>query len=305
MTTKSKKSESQDKPHGIELPFGKRLHPLAEKVPERTAIEKMELADDIEKNGLRDPITLDHTGKYVVDGRGRLEACQQVGEKLKPKHWVRLKKNVNVARFIISRLTHRNLSVGQRAMIAADLMPEFEAEAKKRQGGGGNSGTTEKGKARDAAAKAMGVSGSSVQAAKKLKKEDPEKAEAVRKGKAKLHSGKKSGKKSDPKKNLTLAERDADMNRQLAAKGLPLLGDEPDEEADEPVNQERTEAPTQRVRSWLSAAKRLVSETGVLVGLELSDEEQEVVEFAVAEVRGAVAMLVSAPVPVGGEQDDE
>src|SRR3990172_3524716 len=189
-TTKKNKSKQQKQtkvpPPGVERPFGKMLHPLAVGVPNMSANEFADLTADMERNGLRDPITLDHTRKLVIDGRHRLVACETL--KIKPK-WVRLPKNVNVARFIISRLTHRNLTTGQRAMIAADLLPEFEKEAKVRQKrqqeGGGNLSTTpqpDSAKARDEAAKTVGVSGRSVQEAKKLKEKDPEKAEAVRKG---------------------------------------------------------------------------------------------------------------------------
>src|SRR2546422_458724 len=111
---KSTKSQDKQQPTYIDAGFGKWLHPLAEKVPAMIPAEMVELAENIKVDGLRDPITLDHTGKFVVDGRHRLLACARVGVKLTKKHWVRLPKNTNIARFIISRLTHRNLTVGQR-----------------------------------------------------------------------------------------------------------------------------------------------------------------------------------------------
>src|SRR5882762_7562057 len=115
MKTKSKKS--QTKPQ-TDL----KLHQLAEFVPPMSPAEIDDLIQDVKANGLRDPITLDHTGKLIVDGRHRLIACKTAN--VKPK-FVRLLKNVNVAKFILSRLTHRNLTTGQRAMIAADLMPDL------------------------------------------------------------------------------------------------------------------------------------------------------------------------------------
>lgn len=263
-----------------------KLHQLAQFVPPMSSAEIDDLIQDVKANGLRDPITLDHTGKLIVDGRHREIACKTA--KVKPK-FVRLPKNVDVAKFILSRLTHRNLTTGQRAMIAADLMPDLSKLTKG---------------ARDVAAKKMNVSSGSVQAAKKLKKENPEKADAVRKGKLKLHTAtakKDKPKKATPKKNLTMAQRDADMNRQLAAKGLPLLGEDPDksdEDDHDSADREptRTTAPTQRVRSWLSSVNRCLSETTALVGLaedsELSDEEQEAVNHAVRELEIALLSLV-------------
>lgn len=306
MKTKSKKkskSQTTQQPTGFELPFGKRLHPLAEKIPNMSAAEFVDLTADIERNGLRDPITVDHTGKLVVDGRHRLAACDVV--KVKPE-FKKLPKNVNVARFIVSRLTRRNLSTGQRAMIAADLLPEFEKEAKKRQGARTDIRAklpeSETGKATEQAAKAMNVSSRSVQEAKKLKAEAPEKADAVRKGHLKLHAArkdKKSGKKSPAKKapEKILDDVQAEVNRQYRAKGLPVPGDE-DEAPERPHAGnylDRTTAPTQRVRSWLSAVKRFASETEALAKLaaesELSDDERQVVAAAVTELQEALEPL--------------
>jgi len=184
---KKSQTKSQKQPTGIELQFGKRLHPLAEKVPDRTELEFTELVDDIKANGLRDPITLDYTGKYVVDGRGRLLACEQ-GD-VNPK-FVKLPKNSNIAQFIISRLIHRSLTASQRAAIAAELMSALK---------GGVKNDTGKGKARAKAAKALHVSEGYVHEAAKLKKEDPEKFEDVKKGKTTL--AKARPKKATPKKD--------------------------------------------------------------------------------------------------------
>ncbi len=79
----------------------------------------------------------------------------------------------------------------------------------------------------------------------------------------------------------------------------PLIGkedvSEEDDEGDDPSTtgtRFQTAAPTQRVRSWLSAAKRFVSETTALVRLlgesEPSDDERQVVEDGAASVGGAL-----------------
>ena len=56
------------------------IHPVADAFPLMKPEELRELADDIKKNGLREPITT-WTGKeiYVVDGRNRLDAMELAG----------------------------------------------------------------------------------------------------------------------------------------------------------------------------------------------------------------------------------
>ena len=209
MKPAKKKSQIKQQPTGIELPFGKRLHPLAEKVPPMSDVEFADLVQDIKQNGQRDPITVDYAGQ-VVDGRHRLLACKEAGVK-HPKVAKKLPKNVNVALFIISRLTHRNLSVGQRAMIAADLLPDLSKLTKG---------------ARDVAAEKMNVSAGSVHEAQRLIKEDPEKADAVRKGHLKLHAG-KGKKKSKADKIFDAARAAVKMPDEPEQEQEPEL-DDPD-----------------------------------------------------------------------------
>src|SRR5260370_2405669 len=53
------------------------FHPLAEFFPLMTEDELAELAADIKKNGLLEPITL-YQNK-IIDGRNRYRACQKAG----------------------------------------------------------------------------------------------------------------------------------------------------------------------------------------------------------------------------------
>jgi DNA modification methylase len=93
------------------------------------------LADDIKKHGLQEPIVL-FEGK-VLDGRNRLRACKQKGISLKSAHFIQFQPNGLSARdFVITKNLHRRqLTLDQRAALAAELVPMFEEEAKKRVGG--------------------------------------------------------------------------------------------------------------------------------------------------------------------------
>ena len=105
-------------------------HPAALLFPLMDGVAVTALADDIRARGLLEPITtLDGT---VLDGRNRLAACEQAGVEPRfvawdgaggsPTAWV-LAKN----------LKRRHLTPSQAAMVGADALPLFAAEARERQ----------------------------------------------------------------------------------------------------------------------------------------------------------------------------
>lgn len=57
--------------------FDFQFHHLADRFPMMESKDKIELAGDIERNGLREPITL-YEDK-ILDGRNRYEAAKLVG----------------------------------------------------------------------------------------------------------------------------------------------------------------------------------------------------------------------------------
>lgn len=91
-----------------------------------------------------------------------------------------------------ANLHRRHLTTSQKAMVAADALPLYEVEAKKRQLATLKQNASvpvdlperiDTGDARDQAAAAVGVSGASVSRAKKIIEEDPDLADEVRQGK--------------------------------------------------------------------------------------------------------------------------
>lgn len=93
------------------------------------------LANDIEQHGVEQAIVL-FEGK-VLDGRNRLRACKEKGINLAASHFVQFHPNGFSAReFVFTKNLHRrHLTLDQRAALAAELVPTFQEEAKKRVGG--------------------------------------------------------------------------------------------------------------------------------------------------------------------------
>ncbi len=160
-------------------------HPLAKVFPAMSADEFAQLQDDIKQHGLREPIVL-FEGK-VLDGRTRARACHALG--ITPK--TRTLRNGSPLDFVISmNLKRRHLTESQKGMLSSDLLPLFEKEAKKRQGtrtdklvGNNAHKSNEKHRARDDAAKSVGVSSRYTSDAKAISKASPKLAKEVREGK--------------------------------------------------------------------------------------------------------------------------
>jgi ParB-like chromosome segregation protein Spo0J len=91
--------------------------------------ELAELALDIKEHGLREPI-LTRAGK-IIDERNRFLACQQVG--VEPRY-VQWDGKGSLVAFVISKnIKRRQLTAGQRAAVAAEMLPLLEKEAAERQ----------------------------------------------------------------------------------------------------------------------------------------------------------------------------
>jgi hypothetical protein len=196
------------------------FHEIANIFPMMNAEEFEGLKSDIEKHGLLEPIWT-YNGK-IVDGRNRYLACQQLGIKPKLKRWKPVNGNELVDFVISLNLARRHLTSSQKAMVASDALPHFEAEAKKRQrlsNGRGKKGKAKVpelfGQSRDISAKMFGVSGRYVGYAKRIKKKDPKLAQKIRTGEKtiiealnqikkadRVNALKKAGKKFKPSNDI-------------------------------------------------------------------------------------------------------
>jgi hypothetical protein len=182
------------------------FHEAAKIFPMMTVTEYDQLKADISANGLLEPIVI-YNG-LILDGRNRYLACTDLG--ITPEY--ETFDGGDPVSFVISKNLHRrHLTASQRAMIAIDVLPMFEAEAKKRQestrfGGGGNISTTyaKTGKSRDKAGAKFGVSGKYVAEAEKVKQEAPELVQHILDGNLTLAEAKK---KSEKKQRETVRQK--------------------------------------------------------------------------------------------------
>ena len=165
------------------------IHPAAELFPMMDEQQFAVLKEDIQKNGLREPVVLDIEGA-VVDGRNRLRACDELGIEPKFVNWT----GGDTIGFVMSlNMARRHLTESQRAMIAAKAKGIYEERAAARRRATQNNNSAgavranlrelETGKASAHAARALNVSPRSVETASKvLKTAVPEVVAMVEKG---------------------------------------------------------------------------------------------------------------------------
>lgn len=198
-------------------------HPAALLFPMMAEEELNKLADDIAANGLLEPVVLYHG--QIIDGRNRLEACKLAG--VEPKYITVNGEIGQPVLYVVSKNLHRrHLSVGQRAAIAAEMVPMLREAAKHRQANSGpgqyggkplteNSTEAVKGEVREIAADAVGVSSYSVQSALNLKKSDPKAYEKVKAGEISVNSAARNSHKEPLKKDAPY-EPKTDHQKKLA-----------------------------------------------------------------------------------------
>ena len=164
------------------MPKTKRLqyHPACLLFPRLGKAELDELAADIKANGLRTPSSLPRPS---VGWRNRLAACKIA--KVKPTFVQWDGKGSPVEWVISENLIRRHLTSSQRAVVAHDLLPLLEKEAKERQRLRGTKVAKDFatfGKASEIAARIAKTNATYVEAVKAINKAAPELVEKVRDG---------------------------------------------------------------------------------------------------------------------------
>jgi len=170
-----------------------KAHRLASYFPIMEGEKFDKFVEDIKENGQLEPILL-FDGE-ILDGVNRYKACQQLG--IEPKFTEY--KGKDPLHYVISVNVHRrHMTVSQLAMVANEMLPEFEKEAKKRQGIKRDSSKLfEENKVLNnqgfesssiQVATEFGISDRSVQQAKRIKEKAPEKVADIISGKESVGS---------------------------------------------------------------------------------------------------------------------
>jgi N6-adenosine-specific RNA methylase IME4 len=152
------------------------FHEYANLFPMMQTDELEDLVADVKQNGLIEPIVL-YEDK-ILDGRNRFLACSKAGIKPRYDYY----RGYEPVSYVISKnVQRRHLNGSQKAMIATEVKPALEKEARKRQLSTLKQNTDkelvperEQGEARNKAGEMFGVSGRYVSDAEKIKREAPE-----------------------------------------------------------------------------------------------------------------------------------
>lgn len=153
------------------------LHPLCTLFPRMAGAEFSALVDDIEANGLRQPIVTH--GGMILDGGNRYRACLEAG--IEPK-FVEFEGD-NLVSFVLSANLHRrHMSAGQQAAIVASAQDWGKAQTV----GKPKSDNIDQLATVDQRAAQSGASRSTQKMADKVAKEAPELAKQVAHGEVSL-----------------------------------------------------------------------------------------------------------------------
>ena len=137
------------------------FHELSEVFPLMGKDEVYELAKDISKNGLLEPIVL-LDGK-ILDGRNRYTACRMINC---PVETVEFDDTLDPQSFVVAMNLHRrHLTSAQKCELGIMLLPIEREKSKERMSLGGQKGSTSKGipsvsegSSRDSVAKQLCIS---------------------------------------------------------------------------------------------------------------------------------------------------
>jgi protein gp37 len=170
------------------------IHPIANVFPMQQPEDFWELVENIKITGLLHKIRREKETGLLIDGRNRLLACSITGTLFEVED---VPSNRVLDVVVADNLLTKKFDASVRAMVALNLKPHYEKQAKERQKEQAKINQpqsqkvekippSEKAKSRDAAGKAAGVNGRYVDMAGQVAKASPELAESVLQGRVKL-----------------------------------------------------------------------------------------------------------------------
>ena len=186
-----------------------KFHEYADIWPMMGPSESSELAENIRRRGLLEPITTFEGA--ILDGRNRFNACAVAD--VQPK-FTEFKGDKEAAIAFVNSKNNcrRHLTAGQKAAAGAECLELFQKEAKQRQVASQNNKTGravqaklpeqlkhgKNGESREKAAQQTGASPRYVSDAKRIKEEAPEVFEEVKNGTKTIPQAKREIQKSKP-----------------------------------------------------------------------------------------------------------
>ena len=163
-------------------------HPASSLFPMLPESGLQELAEDIHRNGLLEPIMLCE-GK-ILDGRNRFEACRFAGVEPRFVEWS--ENGASLTCYVLSKnLYRRHLTTGQKAEIAIEAASLLSEEARNRMLAGKKTdpdSILNQGRSREIAARQVGISVGTVWQAEQVKRADPEEFERAKRGETTVHA---------------------------------------------------------------------------------------------------------------------
>ncbi|MEU1309451.1 DUF5131 family protein [Streptomyces cinnamoneus] len=186
------------------------VHPFADAFPLLDGDEFTQMVADVKKNGLREPIILNHDGTLLIDGRNRYRACDAAGvDQVYEGLGAHYTEPMILDLIVSKNMARRQLNPGQKALMALEYEQRYVEAAKSAQREAGRQ-TAEKvnaqvtgstlvadlppqnvwveppardvRKSRERAAQVVGASGRAVQQAKAVVRDAPDLAAKVRAG---------------------------------------------------------------------------------------------------------------------------
>ncbi|MGC8569634.1 MAG: ParB N-terminal domain-containing protein [Nitrososphaeria archaeon] len=189
--------------------------------PDMEPEEYEKLKEDIKEHGLLEPIVV--KDGEIIDGKHRYRACMELG--IEPK-FVELPDGISPLEYVIAKNLHRrHLTKDQRAVIAQEILPLLEEEARHRSMANlkpfKSAQSSEVpnlaplGKSRDIAGKMLDVGHTYVSMAKAVLKKAPELREPIMKGQLKLLEAKRIAELPEEKRRIVLEKKLEDPKRDV------------------------------------------------------------------------------------------
>jgi hypothetical protein len=252
---------------GDQKPTQYSYHPACLLFPQVGKEELQEMADDIKENGLQNPIVL--CDNQILDGRNRYLACEIADVEPRFVEWDGAGSPVE---WVVSEnLVRRHLTSSQRAVIAHDLLPLLEEEARERQRDAGRlakklADHKTNGKASQVAARIAKTNSAYVEVVKSIGAKAPELLDRVRSGSITVPDAKKLAKLPDDQRQDVLAR----------CNGHPLGSGDLHEILGEVRKERREKAAREFATQVPDDGNILVGDMGILWD-QLKDEEADAI----------------------------